>query len=256
MADTTHGGKMSKAYDPKATESRIYESWLDGGYFTPKIDHSRKPFVIIMPPANVTGQLHMGHALTMALEDMMTRWHRMLGEPTLFLPGTDHAGIATQVVVERMLAVDNLTRHDLGRDAFVKKVWEWVDLYGSKIYEQIKRLGASCDWTRQAFTLDDGPSVAVRTTFVNLYKKGMIYRGERIVNWCPRCTTALSDLEVKHHEEDASLYHIRYRMEDGKGELVIATTRPETLLADTAVAVNPDDDRYATFVGKGALQPI
>jgi valyl-tRNA synthetase len=247
---------MGKAYDPKATEQRIYEFWLEGGYFTPEIDRSRKPFVIMMPPPNVTGQLHMGHALTTALEDLMTRWHRMLGDPTLFLPGTDHAGIATQVVVERMLAADNLTRQDLGREAFTKTVWEWVDRYGSRIYEQLKRLGASCDWTRQGFTLDEGPSKAVRTTFVNLYKKGLIYRGERIVNWCPRCVTALSDLEVKHREEDANLYHIRYRIEGGDGELIIATTRPETLLADTAVAINPDDDRYAAFAGKNAILPL
>ena len=256
MDETATDSSMAKAYDPKATEQSIYEYWLEGGYFTPEIDRSRKPFVIMMPPPNVTGQLHMGHALTAALEDLMTRWHRMLGDPTLFLPGTDHAGIATQVVVERMLAADNLTRQDLGREAFTKTVWEWVDRYGSRIYEQLKRLGASCDWTRQGFTLDEGPSKAVQTTFVNLYKKGLIYRGERIVNWCPRCVTALSDLEVKHREEDAGLYHIRYRIEGGDGELIIATTRPETLLADTAVAINPDDDRYATFAGKSVTLPL
>ena len=256
MEETATDSSMAKAYDPKATEQSIYEYWLEGGYFTPEIDRSRKPFVIMMPPPNVTGQLHMGHALTAALEDLMTRWHRMLGDPTLFLPGTDHAGIATQVVVERMLAADKLTRQDLGREAFTKTVWEWVDRYGSRIYEQLKRLGASCDWTRQGFTLDEGPSKAVKTTFVNLYKKGLIYRGERIVNWCPRCVTALSDLEVKHREEDAGLYHIRYRIEGGDGELIIATTRPETLLADTAVAINPDDDRYATFAGKSVTLPL
>ncbi len=256
MDETATDSSMAKAYDPKATEQSIYEYWIEGGYFTPEIDRSRKPFVIMMPPPNVTGQLHMGHALTVALEDLMTRWHRMLGDPTLFLPGTDHAGIATQVVVERMLAADKLTRQDLGREAFTKTVWEWVDRYGSRIYEQLKRLGASCDWTRQGFTLDEGPSKAVQTTFVNLYKKGLIYRGERIVNWCPRCVTALSDLEVKHREEDAGLYHIRYRIEGGDGELIIATTRPETLLADTAVAINPDDDRYATFAGKSVILPL
>jgi valyl-tRNA synthetase len=256
MDETATDSSMAKAYDPKATEQRIYESWLEGGYFTPEIDRSRKPFVIMMPPPNVTGQLHMGHALTTALEDLMTRWHRMLGDPTLFLPGTDHAGIATQVVVERMLAADNLTRQDIGREAFTKTVWEWVDRHGSRIYEQLKRLGASCDWTRQGFTLDEGPSKAVRTTFVNLYKKGLIYRGERIVNWCPRCVTALSDLEVKHREEDGGLYHIRYRIEGGDGELIIATTRPETLLADTAVAINPDDDRYSAYAGKNAILPL
>ena len=198
----------------------------------------------------------MGHALTTALEDLMVRWHRMRGEPTLYLPGTDHAGIATQVVVERTLARDNVTRHDLGRQAFVEYVWEWVDRYGGRIYEQIKRLGASCDWTRKRFTLDEGPSRAVRTTFVNLYRKGLIYRGERIVNWCPRCATALSDLEVKHQDERASLYYIRYRLEDGSGAITIVTTRPETLLGDTAVAVHPDDGRYSGVVGKSAVLPV
>ena len=247
---------MPKAYDPGATEGRIYESWMEGGYFTPEIDRSKAPFTVIMPPPNVTGELHYGHALTIALEDLMCRWHRMRGEPTLYLPGTDHAGIATQVVVERMIAKDGLSRHDLGRKEFIATVWRWVDQYGGRIYEQIKRLGASCDWSRQAFTLDEGPSKAVRTTFVNLYEKGLVYRGERIVNWCPRCATALSDLEVKHAEQDASLYHIRYDLSDGSGALTIATTRPETLLGDTAVAVNPDDERYSEYVGKSAVLPV
>ena len=256
MTQTRAKGEIPKAYDPKAVERRIYDSWMEGGYFTPEVDPSRKPFVIIMPPPNVTGELHMGHALTAALEDLMTRWHRMRGEPTLFLPGTDHAGIATQVVVERMLADDGLTRHELGRQRFVDTVWSWVDRYGDTIYEQTKRLGASCDWTRTRFTLDEGPSRAVRTTFVNLYKKGLIYRGERIVNWCPRCTTALSDLEVKHREESASLYYIRYRLEEGGDHITIATTRPETLLGDTAVAVNPEDKRFSDYVGKSVVLPV
>ena len=256
MSQAASKREMPRAYDPGATERGIYASWVEGGYFTPEIDRSKKPFTIIMPPPNVTGELHMGHALTTALEDLMTRWHRMRGEPTLYLPGTDHAGIATQVVVERMLAQDDLTRHDLGRDAFVKTVWEWVDRYGGRIYEQLERLGASCDWTRQRFTLDEGPSKAVRTTFVDLYRKGLIYRGERIVNWCPRCATALSDLEVKHREESASLYYIRYEREDGGGALTVATTRPETLLGDTAVAVNPSDERYGGFVGSRVVLPV
>ena len=247
---------IPKAYDPKAVEQRIYDQWVGGGYFTPQIDRSKKPYVVIMPPPNVTAELHVGHALTMALEDLMVRWHRMKGDPTLYLPGTDHAGIATQVVVERMLAQDGMTRHQLGRQKFVEQVWEWVDRYGDAIYEQIKRLGVSCDWTRRRFTLDEGPRRAVRTTFVNLYKKGLIYRGGRIGHWCPRCATALSDLEVKHQEESGSLYHIRYRLEDGGGALTIATTRPETLLGDTGVAVNPGDERYAQFVGKKAVLPV
>ena len=256
MTRTAPKREIPKAYEPKDAEQRIYELWMQGEYFKPKIDPEKKPFVVMMPPPNVTGELHMGHALTMAVEDMLARWHRMKGDPTLYLPGKDHAGIATQVVVERMLATDNLTRHDLGREKFVATVWDWVDRYGNRIDEQIKRLGASCDWSRQRFTLDEGPSKAVRTTFVNLYKKGLIYRGERIVNWCPRCATALSDLEVKHREEDAKLYYIRYRLRDSDETVTIATTRPETLLGDTAVAVNPGDDRYSHLIGKEAVQPV
>ena len=247
---------IPRAYEPKSVEGRVYKAWVDGGYFTPVIDPAKKPFVVIMPPPNVTGELHMGHALTTALEDLMVRWHRMRGEPTLFLPGSDHAGIATQVVVERMLASDGVSRHDIGRERFVERVWSWVDQYGSRIDEQLKRLGASCDWTRKAFTLDEGPSRAVRTTFVNLYKKGLIYRGERMTSWCPRCRTALSDLEVKYRNEAAALYHIRYDMEDGDGSVTIATTRPETLLGDTAVAVNPEDDRYSHLIGRKAVLPV
>ena len=249
-------GDMPRAYAPGAVEERIYNFWNDNGYFTPEIDRSKDPFTIIMPPPNVTGELHMGHALTIALEDLMIRWHRMLGEPTLYLPGTDHAGIATQVVVERQIASDGLSRHDLGRDKFIERVWSWVDDYGDRIYRQTERLGASCDWTRRAFTLDEGPAKAVRATFVNLYKKGLIYKGNRITNWCPRCHTALSDLEVKYQDENAHLYHIRYPMEDGSGDVVIATTRPETMLGDTAVAVNPEDDRYSGLIGKKAVLPI
>ena len=248
--------EIPRAYEPQSVERRIYDFWSDGGYFTPEIDHEREPFTVIMPPPNVTGELHMGHALTIALEDLMVRWHRMKGYPALYLPGSDHAGIATQVVVERMLAGEGVTRHDLGRDGFNETVWQWVDRYGSRIYEQTKRIGASCDWTRTAFTLDEGPSKAVRTTFVNLYKKGLIYRGERITNWCPRCRTALSDLEVKYQEESGSLYNIRYVLDDGSGALVVATTRPETLLGDTAVAVNPEDERYTDYIGKSAVLPV
>ncbi len=249
-------GKMTKTYNPQSVESRIYEFWNKNGYFTPQIDKEKKPFTIIMPPPNVTGALHMGHALTTALEDLMIRWNRMLGRPTLYLPGTDHAGIATQVVVERMLAKENITRHDLGREKFIDTVWQWVDKYGETIYTQLERLGASCDWSRKAFTLDDNPAKAVRTTFVNLYRKGLIYRGERITNWCPRCLTALSDLEVKYVEENANLYYIRYNVENGYDSIIISTTRPETLLGDTAVAVNPRDERYEHFVGLQVILPI
>ena len=256
MARAASTGEMPRAYDPGSVEGRIYKFWNESGFFRPEIDHSKKPFVVIMPPPNVTGELHIGHALTVAVEDLMVRWHRMLGEPALYLPGSDHAGIATQVVVERQLASDGLSRHDLGRDGFIERVWSWVDDYGDRIYRQTERLGASCDWSRRAFTLDPGPALAVRTTFVNLYKKGLIYKGTRITNWCPRCRTALSDLEVKHQDEKSGLYHIRYPLEDGTGDLTIATTRPETMLGDTAVAVNPDDERYAGFVGKTVKLPI
>ncbi|MBI4200548.1 MAG: class I tRNA ligase family protein, partial [Chloroflexi bacterium] len=237
MASHEPSQTFPKAYDPQAVERRLYRSWLEGGYFTPKIEPGRQPFVVIMPPPNVTGELHLGHALTTTLEDVLVRWHRMRGEPTLWLPGTDHAGIATQAMVERLLLQEGRTRHDLGREQFVERVWEWVRKYGGIIAEQLRRLGASCDWTRQRFTLEPGPSLAVRTTFVNLYRKGLIYRGERIINWCPRCLTALSDLEVAHQQEQGHLYYIRYPFQEGDGHLTVATTRPETLLGDTAVAV-------------------
>ena len=256
MTQTGSKRDLPKAYDPSSVEGRIYELWAKRGYFTPQIDNSKDPFVVIMPPPNVTGELHMGHALTTALEDLMVRWHRMRGEPTLYLPGTDHAGIATQVVVERLLASEGLDRHQLGRERFIERVWAWVEEYGDKIYEQLKRLGASCDWTRRTFTLDEGPSRAVATTFVNLYQKGLIYRGERITSWCPRCRTALSDLEVKHQEERANLYYIRYLLKGGGGSVTVATTRPETLLGDTAVAVSPDDDRYRHLIGQTVILPV
>ena len=243
-------------YDPSAVEERIYQFWNDAGFFTPKIDKSKDPFVMIMPPPNVTGELHMGHALTFAIEDMIVRWHRMKGDPTLFLPGTDHAGIATQVVVERLLASEGKNRHDLGRDKFEKRIWEWVDQYGDRIYNQLRRLGTSCDWSRKAFTLDAGPRKAVRKTFVDLYKKNLIYRGERITNWCPRCSTALSDLEVKYKDIDGHLYEIYYPIKDSDKQLLIATTRPETMFGDSAVAVNPNDKRYTDLIGKFIELPL
>ena len=248
--------EIPRAYDPASVEQRIYQDWQDAGYFTPQIREGRQPFVIIMPPPNVTGELHLGHALTATVEDALTRWHRMLGDDTLWLPGKDHAGIATQWVVERLLAEEGTNRHDLGREKFQERVWEWVHRYGNTIDEQHKRLGTSCDWTRLRFTLDPGPAKAVRTTFVNLYNKGLIYRHERIINWCPRCATALSDLEVEYQEQDGKLYYIRYPLADGSGQITVATTRPESMLGDTGVAVHPQDPRYAAFVGKQALLPI
>ncbi len=253
---TPEAQELPSAYDPKQVEQRIYRRWLDGGYFTPKVDRSKKPFVIIQPPPNVTGELHLGHAQRSTVEDTLIRWHRMLGEPTLWLPGVDHAGIATQFVVERELAAEGLTRHDIGRERFVERVWDWVARYRNHIGEQHQRLGVSCDWTRDQFTLDPGPSRAVRHTFVNLYRKGLIYQGERIINWCARCTTALSDLEVNHHEVDGNLYYIHYPLADGDGHVTVATTRPETLLGDTAVAVNPEDPRFRGLIGRNVVLPV
>jgi valyl-tRNA synthetase len=235
--------EMPKAYEPSKVEQKWYRYWMDKGYFTPKIDPVKKPFVIIMPPPNVTGELHVGHALTATLEDIMVRWHRMKGEPVLWLPGVDHAGIAAQVVIERQLAKEGLTRLQIGREQFEKRVREWADQIRSRIREQHQRLGASCDWKRERFTMDEGPSLAVRTAFVRLYEKGLIYRGERIINWCPRCGTALSDLEVDHKEIQGHLYYVRYPLTEQQGFITVATTRPETILGDTAVAVNPHDER-------------
>ncbi len=247
---------IPSSYEPAQVEDRWYRFWMERGYFTPEIDHERKPFVIIMPPPNVTGELHLGTAFTAVLEDTMIRWHRMRGEPTLWLPGSDHAGIAGQNVVEQLLAKEGLSRHDVGRERFLERMWEWMDKYRHIIVEQHSRLGASCDATRERFTMDPGPSRAVRTTFVNLYNKGLIYRGERIINWCPRCATALSDLEVEHKEHSSHLWYVRYRLEkNGDQFITVATTRPETILGDTAVAVNPDDPRHKDLVGRNAILP-
>jgi len=248
--------EMPKAYEPGRVEQKWYKFWLEKGYFKPKIDPEKKPFVIIMPPPNVTGELHIGHALTATLEDIMTRWHRMKGDPTLWLPGVDHAGIAAQVVVEQLLAEEGLSRHQLGRDKFIDRMKQWAEKCRRTIAEQHQRLGVSCDWSREVFTLDEGPSRAVRTAFVRLYNRGLIYRGERIINWCPRCATALSDLEVNHKEVSGHLYHVRYPLvEDNEGFITVATTRPETILGDTAVAVNPQDERYKAMIGKKAILP-
>ena len=247
---------IPKAYNAGDVEDRIYKFWSSKGYFTPNIDHSKRPFTIIMPPPNVTGELHLGHAITASLEDILARWHRMLGEPTLWLPGKDHAGIATQWVVEQQLAREGTSRQEIGREKFLERVWEWVGKYGNTIDEQHKRLGASCDWSRLSFTLDSDPSRAVRTTFVKLYDKGLIYRGERTINWCPRCSTALSDLEVEHQETEGGLYYIRYPLASGEGHVTVATTRPETMLGDTAVAVHPDDARHRPLVGREVILPI
>jgi valyl-tRNA synthetase len=258
--------EMAKAYDPRATEDRVYEFWEKRGYFKGAIDGTRSPFCIIMPPPNVTGELHLGHALTDTVEDILIRWHRMLGDPTLWVPGVDHAGIATQNVVEKDLAKEGLTRHDLGRDAFEERVWQWVRRYRPIISNQHRRLGASADWSHEVFTLDNGPQRAVRTTFKKLYDDGLIYRGERLINWCPRCRTALSDLEVEHEEQQGSLWYIRYPVTDGRSadgtphltgaHITVATTRPETYVGDVAVAVNPRDGRYASALGLSVMLPV
>ena len=256
MSQTARSGEIAPTYQPREVESQWYDWWESRGYFTPRIDPSRQPFVIIMPPPNVTGELHMGHALFVAVEDLLIRWRRMQGYPTLWLPGADHAGIAGQWVVERELMAQGLTRHDLGREAFLERVWDWMHRYRGRIREQLRILGASCDWTRFRFTMDPGPSRAVRTAFKRLYDKGLIYRGERLINWCPRCMTALSDLEVDHEEIDSNLWFIRYPIEGSDRFIEVATTRPETMLGDTGVAVHPDDPRYADLVGKTAILPI
>jgi valyl-tRNA synthetase len=249
--------QMPSAYNAANVEQRIYEEWQAKGYFNAKIEKGKEPYVIIMPPPNVTGELHLGHALEKAIEDALVRWRRMSGVPTLWLPGTDHAGIATQWAVERRLASEGTSRHDLGRDAFVEMVWEHVRKFGGIIHEQSRRLGISADWERHRFTLDPGPSKAVRTTFVNLYKKKRIYRHERIINWCTRCATALSDLEVDYQDVDGYLYHLRYPLEGAPGSFItVATTRPETMLGDTGVAVHPEDERYVNMVGKNVVLPI
>ena len=249
--------EMPKAYQPGKVEQDWYKFWMENGYFTPRIDPEKKPFVIIMPPPNVTGELHIGHALTATLEDIMTRWHRMKGEPSLWLPGFDHAGIAAQLVMDQQLAEEGLDRHQLGREKFLERMRAWADKCHETIVKQHQRLGTSCDWTRERFTLDEGPSRAVRTTFVNLYNKRLIYRGERIINWCPRCATALSDLEVNHKEVNAHLYYVRYPMARSDRDFItVATTRPETILGDTAVAVNPKDKRFQAMLGKKVILPI
>ena len=248
---------LPKAYDFKDTEQRLYAWWEKSGYFKPKIDKSKKPFVISIPPPNVTGELHLGHAMFVAVEDLMIRYHRMKGEPTLWIPGSDHAGIATQLQVEKMLLKEEeVTREELGREEFVKRVWQWKEKYGSMIYNQVRRLGASCDWDRVRFTLDDGLSKAVRHAFVSLYKKGLIYRGTYLVNWSPGLKTAVSDVEVEYNEEEGKLYFFKYKFKDSDDSISVATTRPESILGDTAVAVHPDDPRYRDHVGKTVMVPI
>tara|TARA_B100000959_G_scaffold287499_1_gene373175 strand:- start:307776 stop:310415 length:2640 start_codon:yes stop_codon:yes gene_type:complete len=248
--------KLPKQYDPKEVEKNWSKTWLDSAAFAASAQSQNEPYSIVIPPPNVTGILHIGHALNNTLQDILIRFKRMDGYNALWVPGTDHAGIATQNVVERQLMKKNIDRNELGREQFVEKVWEWKSEYGDAIVNQLKSLGASCDWDRERFTMDEGLSRAVREVFVSLHEDGLIYRGEYMINWCPRCHTALSDLEVEYADSDGHMWHIRYPMEDGPGELIIATTRPETMLGDTAVAVHPDDARYAGFIGKNVVLPL
>jgi valyl-tRNA synthetase len=247
---------IPKVYDPHATESKWYDYWLENGFFHADIGSGSMPFSIVIPPPNITGSLHMGHALNNTLQDILARWRRMEGYNVLWMPGTDHAGIATQNVVEQQLAAEGTDRHAIGRESFVDRVWAWKEESGGMIVEQLKRLGASCDWERERFTMDEGLSRAVREVFVRLWEEGLIYRDHYIINWCPRCQTALSDLEVDYHELAGHLYHILYPLADGSGNLTIATTRPETMLGDTGVAIHPEDERYGKYLGKEALLPL
>ncbi len=247
--------EIPKAYDHTTVEDRWYKHWESQGFFAPK--GQGKSFSIVMPPPNVTGSLHMGHALDETLQDILTRFHRMIGDKTLWLPGTDHAGIATQNVVEKNLKTEKLDRHMLGREKFIERVWKWKEEYGTRITGQLRYLGASCDWSRERFTMDEGCSKAVREVFVKLYEEGLIYKGFRIINWCPRCLTALSDIEVPYVETKGHLWHFKYPLVSNPSDgIVVATTRPETMLGDTAVAVHPEDPRYKHLIGKKVRLPI
>ncbi|MEL4106454.1 valine--tRNA ligase [Oscillospiraceae bacterium WX1] len=248
--------ELPKVYEPGDVEKNIYQMWMEGGYFKGVIDPEKEPFTIVIPPPNVTGQLHLGHAFDETLQDVLIRYKRMQGFAALWLPGTDHAGIATQIKVEEELRHEGLTRYDLGREKFLERVWAWKNKYGSRIVEQLKTLGSSCDWDRERFTMDEGCSRAVREVFVSLYEKGLIYKGNRIINWCPQCTTALSDAEVEHAEKAGHFWHIKYPVKDSDEFMIVATTRPETMLGDTGVAVHPADERYQHLIGKTVILPL
>jgi len=248
--------ELPKVYEPQEVEQSIYKMWMDNGYFHTERDPEKKPFTIVMPPPNVTGQLHMGHAMDASLQDVLIRYKRMQGYAALWLPGVDHAGIATQIKVEEELRKDGVTRYDLGREKFLEKVWDWKNKYGNRIVEQQKKLGSSCDWDRHAFTMDETCSKAVRKVFVDLYHKDLIYKGSRIINWCPNCITALSDAEVEYVDKPGHIWQVRYPLTDGSGDIVVATTRPETMLGDSGVAVNPADERYQHLIGKTCILPL
>ena len=248
--------ELAKQYDPKEVEDRIYKMWLDGKYFHAKREEGKETYTIVIPPPNITGQLHMGHALDNTLQDILIRFKRMQGFDTLWLPGTDHASIATEAKIVEAMRKEGITKEDLGREGFLERAWDWKKQYGGRIIEQLKKMGSSCDWDRERFTLDEGCNKAVNEVFVKLYEKGLIYRGERIINWCPHCLTSISDAEVEYEEQAGHFWHLRYPFKDGSGYLELATTRPETLLGDTAVAVNPNDERYKDIIGKTLILPI
>ena len=248
--------ELAKAYEPQEVEGRIYDFWMKGGYFHAEVDPKKKPYTIVIPPPNITGQLHMGHAWDETLQDILIRWKRMQGYSALWLPGTDHASIATEAKIVEAMREEGLSKEDLGREGFLERAWAWKDKFGGRILEQLKLLGSSCDWDRLRFTMDEGCSKAVRHVFVKLYEEGLIYRGERIINWCPNCKTAISDAEVIFEEQQGSFWHLRYPLADGSGYIQLATTRPETMLGDTAVAVHPEDERYQHLVGKNVILPL
>lgn len=248
--------QLSKTYNPKEFEDRLYKYWMDNNYFRAEVDKNKRPYTIMMPPPNVTGNLHMGHALNNTIQDILTRAKRMQGYSALWVPGTDHASISTEAKVVEKLRAEGKSKEALGRDEFLKEAWLWTDKYGGNIKNQLKKLGVSCDWSRDSFTLDELRSKSVEETFINYYNKGLIYRGDRIINWCPNCKTAISDAEVEHEESDGFIWSFRYPLEDGDGYIEVATTRPETIPGDLAVAVNPKDERYSHLVGKNVLIPI
>ena len=247
---------MEKTYEPQAVEGKWYAEWQERECFMPTLPSDKTPYSITIPPPNVTGSLHMGHALCYTIQDVLGRWKRMSGYNVLILPGIDHAGIATQNVVEKEIAAEGLTRQDLGREKFLERVWNWKERYGARIILQMQRLGCAFDWSRERFTMDDTYVDAILEEFVRFYDQGLIYKGARVINWCPRCATALSDIEVEYVERDSHLWHLRYPFADGSGEVVVATTRPETMLGDSAVAVNPEDPRYAGKIGKMIALPL
>ncbi len=248
--------ELSKLYEPSQVEDKIYEYWIDNRCFHAEVDPEKDPYTIVIPPPNITGQLHMGHALDETLQDILIRWKRMSGYSALWLPGTDHAAIATEAKIVAAMKEEGLTKEEIGREAFMERAWEWKDKFGGRIVEQLKKLGSSCDWERERFTMDEGCSEAVKEVFVNLYNKDLIYRGERIINWCPHCKTSISDAEVEYEDQAGHFWHLRYPLTDGTGYVELATTRPETLLGDTAIAVNPNDDRYKDIIGKTVTLPL